>query len=262
VGRPELVLNNPIISVGVMSQMQTLRDLVAVPNSSGRGLVDRFLIAAPADYVGYRNLNPEQLSETVKHAYATLLASYVSGLWNAEGSYTLTLSEDASTVLGLFDHEVEVRLRAQGDLRHLGGFGNKLVGQSTRYAAIHHLATYGITGAFSHPVGADSMAWGVAVAEWSVEHYRYAVAAAGETGDLSDAERVLRWLKNRSDKTATVTQRHVYKTCNLGTKDRAQAALELLRDHNWVREARERKVAGQGRPPTVWQVHPSLVDEG
>ncbi len=260
VGRPDIVLKSPVISVGILSQPQTLRELVAVPGSAGRGLVDRFLIAAPQDLLGRRNLTPRPLSRGVQEAYTALLASYAMNLWASDERYTLRLSRDAWSVHKRFEEQCEVRLVPGGDLRAMGGFGSKLVGSAIRLAGLHHLAKYGVTAAFHAEIGTDSMQWGVQAAEWSLKHYRYAVARAGEIADISDAEKVLNWLRSRTNRTETISQREVQRIVHFDKAERAEKALELLAEHNWIRPARDRRTGG--RPSKKWEVHPALVGAG
>ena len=260
VGRPDIVLKSPVISVGILSQPQTLRELVAVPGSAGRGLVDRFLIAAPQDLLGRRNLTPRPLSRGVQEAYTALLAAYAMNLWASDERYTLRLARDAWSVHKRFEEQCEVRLVPGGDLRAMGGFGAKLVGSAVRLAGLHHLAKYGVTAAFHAEIGTDSMQWGVQAAEWSLKHYRYAVARAGEIADISDAEKVLNWLRSRTNRTETISQREVQRIVHFDKAERAEKALELLAEHNWIRPARDRRTGG--RPSKKWEVHPALVGAG
>ncbi|SDN79648.1 YfjI family protein [Geodermatophilus sp. DSM 45219] len=261
VGREDVVLDSPIISMGIMSQAQTLRELINVPNAKGRGLVDRFLIAAPPDKLGYRSMTPASLRPEVVDAYTDLLSSYVMGLWTVEDRYTLRMSADAADALHAYEERCEVRLRPGGDLRAMGGFGSKLVGSAVRLAALHHLAHMGVQRAFIYEIGAASVKWGIQAAEWSLEHYRYAVAMAGEVADVNDADKVLNWLRNRTSKTEVVSLRDVHRMCNFTTKEQTEAAIAMLVEHGWMREAKVRRT-GSGRPGSPkWEVHPCLLDE-
>ncbi|MDB5733316.1 MAG: hypothetical protein JWQ03_3211 [Variovorax sp.] len=258
VGRGAVVLDSPVISLGIMSQSQTLRELVSVPGSAGRGLVDRFLIAAPKDRLGFRSMTPTPIKREVQEAYAELISSYATSLWTVEERQTVRMSADAHDVMKAFEEKCEARLKPGGDLRAMGGFGSKLVGSSIRLAALHHLALYGVQRAFHYEIGTQSMVWGVQAAEWSLEHYRYAVAMAGEIADINDAEKVLNWLRSRSKKTGEVSQREVHNLCNFSKAEQAEKALEMLAEHNYVRPAKERRTGG-GRPSKKWEVHPSLL---
>ncbi len=259
VGAGKSTVERPILSIGILSQPATLKELCSVPGSKSRGLVDRFLIASPPDNLGFRNLNPEPVSEMVKNRYFDLIRGYVLGLWPVVQPVSLRLSEDAHTVLSEYRVYCEGQRSPGGLLRAMGGFGLKLEGSAVRLAALHHLAHYGAENAFRYPVSDVSMAWGVQVAQWSLEHYQYAIAAAGEVGDLADAERVLSWLQSRMEKTGEVSTREVQRNCRFATKEITEDALRVLMEHHYVRPAKERKSGG--RPITTrWEVNPVLTD--
>jgi hypothetical protein len=260
VGRDDVKIENPVLSIGILSQPDTLRALAGVPGSKGRGLVDRFLIAAPPDRLGYRRSQTTPMSENTKAAFTGLITAYAVTLWSA-ATQTIRMSEEAREAILAYQDSCEERLRPGGDLRAMNGFGGKLVGSVARLAALHHLAHYGPAAGFAMPVHENSVQWAISVAEWSLEHYRYAVGQVGEVGSVSDAERVLNWLRNRTRRTAIVAQRDVQRECRFADAEQTKNALEILADHNWVRLGKTRK-ASNGRPPLNWEVHPSLVGEG
>jgi hypothetical protein len=257
-GREGTRIDNAVLSIGVLTQPQTLRQIIAVPGSEGRGLVDRFLIAAPPDRLGSRASVTEEVNPAIKAAFSHLLRSYAITLWDWEDFVVLRLSEDGTSALQEFSQRVEDRLGEDGDLRALGGFGGKLVGSAARLAALHHLAHYGPAAAFSVGINAASVQWGIAVAEWSVEHYSYAVQAAGGVGDVSDASRLLKWIVNRQDKKAILQLREVQRLSPLRNHDQADAALKVLADHHWIRPAKEVR-KGYSKDTKTWEVHPNLL---
>jgi hypothetical protein len=258
VGRDDIELKCPVLTIGVLTQMQTLRELMSVPNSAGRGLVDRFIIAAPPDKLGYRKVVSEPLSPAAQEAYSGLLVGYAVSLWNAD-TQTLQMSPGAMGALIAYRQESENRLRPGGDLRAMEGFGSKLTGSVVRLAALHHLAHYGVMAAFYNAITEVSMQWGIQAAEWSLAHYRYANQVASEIASVPDAEKVLRWLKRRSEKTETITKREVVRQCNLKAEE-AGEALKFLYEHHYVRPAREiRKSGSGGRVSENWEVNPALL---
>jgi hypothetical protein len=258
VGREDVELKCPVLTIGVLTQMQTLRELMSVPNSAGRGLVDRFIIAAPPDRLGYRKVVTEPLSPAAQEAYSGLLVGYAVNLWNAD-TQTLQMTEGAMAALIEYRESSEKRLQPGGDLRAMEGFGSKLAGSAVRLAALHHLAHYGVMAAFHNAITQVSMQWGIQTAEWSLEHYRYANQVASETSSVPDAEKVLRWLRRRDTKTEVISKRDVTRGCNI-TAEAAESALELLSEHHYVRAAREiRKGGSAGRKPQNWEVNPDLL---
>jgi hypothetical protein len=258
VGRDDIEMKCPVLTIGVLTQMQTLRELMSVPNSAGRGLVDRFIIAAPEDMLGRRKVVTEPLSPAAQEAYTGLLVGYAVNLWGAD-TQTLRMTRAAMDALIAYRKLSEARMGEDGDLRAMEGFGSKLAGQSVRLAALHHLAHYGITAAFYNDITEVSMQWGIQAAEWSLAHYRFAHQVASEATSVTDAEKVLRWLKRRDVKTDVVSKRQASRGCNVTAED-AEKALTLLAEHHYVRGAREFQKSGvPGRKSQNWEVNPALL---
>ncbi len=262
IGRVPTTLQHPVLTIAVLSQPETLQELLGVQGASGRGLLARFLIAAPPDTLGYREIHTPPVSAESTLAYAGLLRSFIERLWTESEPQTVTLALDAYHRIKRYQADCEVRFRPGGDLEVVKDFGGKLVGQAARLSAVHHLATHGGAG-LSLPVGLPAVEWAVAAAEWSLAHYTYAVGAAGLVADLADAERVLHWLQRRTGDRPRLSERD-FQTGTRLPAERVSRALDILREHGWVRPFTLPRAAprGRGRPPgPQWELHPSLAGD-
>lgn len=261
IGREPTNLSRPVITIGVLSQPETLRELMGVRGASNRGLIDRFIIAAPPDTLGHRETYVPQVGIGTISAYHGLLNSFITTLWSEPETRLLGMTPDGRERIKKFQEECEPRFRADGDLRAARGFGGKFIGTVARLAAIHHLATYGAHTGLQYGVDRPSVEWAIEVAEWALEHYSYAVRAAGEVADVADADRIISWLRRRTDKTTTISTRDV----QLGTRlanEQTVNALELLVEHGWLRPGPIAKAKGPGRPASPrWELHPDLTDD-
>jgi Protein of unknown function (DUF3987) len=90
-----------------------------------------------------------------------------------------------------FQDEIEPRLAKDGDLRPLGGFTGKIVGSAARFAALHHLGWCGPQGLLL-PITVGSVARGIKLAQYTIEHYRYVMAATGFVTEIAIADRIVR----------------------------------------------------------------------
>jgi hypothetical protein len=68
--RPSVVLDHPLLTLGLSPQPDVLRALSTKPGFRGRGLLARFLYALPQSRMGYRDLDPRQVPDSVAARYA------------------------------------------------------------------------------------------------------------------------------------------------------------------------------------------------
>lgn len=259
VGRDSVSMQRPVFVMGVLSQPETLRELRGVEGARERGLFARLLVAAPPDMLGQRAAEVAPIGLSVIAQYRALLMNFVTTLWVEPQPRLLRPDREAYQALMSYHDHVESRLGPEGDLRPLEGYAGKLVGAAARYAALHHLAWYGVAG-LNYPVTAASVSWGIEIATWATEHHRFAVAELGLTGNALDGQRVLTWLTRLA--TSEVTTRQVQRETNLPTVDQTVAALELLEERGWVRREASVAKSGPGRKSSPrWAVHPKVANQ-
>jgi replicative DNA helicase len=257
--RDAVVLERPAITIAVVSQPETMRELLEVGGSTKRGLMARFLIAAPVSLLGTRKVETTPVSFGTAGAYAGLLGTLVDALWGTEKRTTLTVSDDGTVVLDAYRAALEARYLPAGDLASVPDFGGKLAGSAVRLAALHHVGTFGSR--FWEPISAESIAWGIEVAEWSLHHYRYAMTVAGQVSEIAHAERMRALLVRHPDRLQW-SKRDLTTELRL-TAEQADAALEQLRTAGCVRPVLPDKGRrGPGRPSERWDVNPALLAPG
>ena len=169
-------LASPQLTIGVLRQPEVLRQVIGVEGAFDRGLVARFMISAPPDPLGQRKSRAAAMPTEVQSRYAALLSSFVNALWSLVEPYEMNIDPEAVAMLLNFQDEIEPRLAKDGDLRPLGGFAGKIVGTAARFAALHHLGWYGPSG-LRLPITVGSVAYGIKLAQYAIEHYRYVMAA-------------------------------------------------------------------------------------
>lgn len=248
VGREEpMVLDSPQLTIGVLSQPETLREVMGVSGAFDRGLVARMMILAPPDILGSRKTRTTPVPEHVEMAYSSMLASFVQTLWPLVDSEELKMEPAAVERLLLFAELIEPRLARDGDLRPLGGFAGKIVGAAARYATLHHLGWYGTAG-LNIPINEGSVAAGILMAEYTVDHYRYVMAATGFVADIAIADRIIRWAKR--DQRSEFKRRDVQKSLRIERVDELDGPLQLLEEHGFIRSLGVKRNARAGRNPS------------
>ena len=257
VGREEpMVLDSPQLTIGVLSQPETLREVMGVSGAFDRGLVARMMILAPPDILGSRKTRTTPVPEAIEMAYTSMLGSFVQTLWPLVDSEELKMEPAAVERLLLFAESIEPRLARDGDLRPLGGFAGKIVGAAARYATLHHLGWYGPAG-LNIPVNEGSVAKGIAMAEYTVDHYRYVMAATGFVAEIAIADRIIRWLKR--DQRSEFKRRDVQKSLRIERVDELDDPLVLLEEHGFIRSLGVKRNARAGRNPSdSFSVNPAI----
>jgi CRP-like cAMP-binding protein len=254
------ILAAPVLTIAVLSQPETLKELLAVNGSAKRGLLARFIIATPASMLGHRKIDTEPVSMFTTAAYSEGLSTLVRTLWPRTERCELTLTADAAARLRHYRIDVEERYRPTRDLESVSDFGGKIAGSAVRLAAVHHLGDFGTDG-LDVPIGLAAVEWGVAVAEWSLAHYTYALEIVGQVTEHSHAERILAWLQSRpgTDRAVQWRQRDIATALKL-TAEETTEALNVLREHGWVRPYVETEKGPRrvGRPSPAWDLHPYL----
>jgi len=147
----------------------------------------------------------------VQSAYAALLSSFVNALWPLVDPHEMKIDPDAVEMLLDFQDKIEPRLAKDGDLRPLGGFAGKIVRSGARFAALHHLGWYGPAWGLQTPINVGSVASGIKLAQYAIEHYRYVMAATGFVTAIAIADRIVRWCHRdqRSEFTRRQAQREL-----------------------------------------------------
>ena len=174
-----------------ISGARYLRQVMGVEGAFDRGLVARFMISAPPDPLGQRKSRSAPVPAEVQSAYGGLLSSFVNALWPLVDPHEMKIDPDAVEMLFDFQDEIEPRLAKDVDLRPLGGFAGKIVGSAARFAALHHLGWYGPSGLVL-PINVGSVACGIKLAKYAIEHYRYVMAATGFVTEIAIADRIVR----------------------------------------------------------------------
>jgi replicative DNA helicase len=112
----------------------------------------------------------------------------------------LTLDPPAGELLLDLERDLEPRLAADsGDLAHLAGWAAKLAGATCRIAALLHLAGH-LRDGWAHPIGANTLAGALRLANYLVEHARAVFDLMGTDARVDDARWLLDWV-NRTNRT-------------------------------------------------------------
>jgi replicative DNA helicase len=257
-GRPPEYVERPCLTIGLTVQPEVLRNLAGRPGFGGRGLLARLLYSLPASMVGRRQPGTPSVPQAVASRYALELQALAGSLTtparptNAEGPALLVLDQEAAELLLGFERDLEPRLAAsRGDLAHLAGWAAKLAGATCRLAALLHLASH-LRDGWAQPIGADTFAGSIRLADYLIEHARTVFDLMGADPRIDDARWLLDWI-NRTDQ-AQFSRRDAHAAAPRGRFRKAtdlEPALTLLEEHGWLRRVDADPPGPKGgRPPS------------
>jgi replicative DNA helicase len=253
-GRPPEYVQRPCLTIGLTVQPEVLQGLAGRPGFRGRGLLARFLYSLPPSLVGRRQPGAPPVPSAIAERYALELHALAASLTTPTGQdpTVLTLDPPAGELLLGFERDLEPRLAAgSGDLAHLAGWAAKLAGATCRLAALLHLASH-LRDGWANPIGADTLAAAVRLADYLIDHARAVFDLMGADPRIDDARWLLNWM-SRTDRTQ-FSRRDAHAAAPRGRFPKAtdlEPALRLLEEHGYLRRVDpepSRDPHGRGRP--------------
>jgi hypothetical protein len=231
------------LSLHVMVQPEVARQFLADGTLRDQGLLSRMLVAAPASMAGkrfYREGAPEDEAAIV--AYAARIFALLQTRWPlAEGKTNeleprvLPMTSGAMEVWTTFFNHVEAQSGPGGDLDPITDLAAKAAEHAARVAGIITL----VENPDSVEIHEAVMECGVALVDWYLAE-ALRLARAGRTDPkLLKAQELLGWLQAQK---GDVLFRDIlqFGPGSLRLKSEAEAALNTLESHGWVREVPSR----------------------
>ena len=254
VSRKSIRVERPALTCCYSIQPVVIDGLAQNAAFRGRGLLARFLYAAPQSWIGRREIAPTPVSDTVKEAYRQAIRT----LAEVEGEFVLQLTPDALELLFEWETEVEKMLADGGEMEDTKDWGAKLVGATLRIAAVLHCVEHGRTGAIS----VSTLTAAVEIAKYLVPHSEHVLSmmAAKEGKGDADARYVLRWIERHDKRGFTKRDAQQHGKRRFRKADDIAPALEVLRLRGLIR-LKPPKAAGRGRPSSPeYEVNPAVFE--
>lgn len=196
VGRQEVALKRPRLTVLLMTQPSLQQEFVNNPAFGGRGLCARFLYSFPKSLVGERSFYSDPVPEDIRREYKSHIKQITEMAldWEQQES-TLTVSDDAQRVLAQFHEELEPTLKDMSEAAQ--EWNGKLKGNITRIAALLYLAAHdGQAG----EIDEKTMQGAVEIGKYFKVMSEYALGCSQDSPARKDALLILQKLKSPSFK--------------------------------------------------------------
>lgn len=264
IGRPSLYVKNPRLTILLTVQPKVLESVVNNGTFTGRGLSARFLYSVPKSLVGSRRFETKPINFDNKKRFSDLIHEILK---EPKSSTTyITLSNDAYSLLKDYYEEFESRLIT--DLKDIGGWAGKLVGNILRISALITRARNIKYDAFLYtPSTDDSAEWivqkedmesAIKLGNYFLEHARFAFDFMDDNTTKKQALNFLEKLK--ATKTNEISFREASRMCKyMNKKENATAVISLLVDYGYLRE--KQGTSRAHNKGLVYEVNPAIYDK-
>lgn len=265
--RPPVLMNKPVLSLGLLVQPDALQGLTVTREFRGRGLLGRFLYVVPPSNLGRRSLDAPPLSDDLRLRYEGRVHALLNREPDTDGQgeprpHVLTLEPEAFKAWKALQRRIEPEMDEGGRFEHLTDWASKLAGAAARIAAILHCARHAITGPENRPVALVDMQAAITLAGALEAHALAAFDAMGADPDLDDARAVLRWLVAERRDTFTFRDCQRRHQSRFPRADDLCPAIELLEERGYIRQQQPTGPASRGRPARVYDVNPVCWEGG
>jgi hypothetical protein len=266
--RPSVVLDHPLLTMGLSPQPDVLRALSTKPGFRGRGLLARFLYALPESKMGYRDLEPRYVPGHIVDRYAEGIGALLDTQLRYDNQkqewfpHVLMFEDDAYGIWKDHQRRVEVQLREFGRFAAMTDWAGKLPGAVARLAGLMHCAQLALEpgGPADRAIGTDIMQCAVCLGEILAEHALIVFDLMSDNGTLESARKI--WAHIQAKEMSEFTFSEIWHPLRgtFKTTGDIEPALEMLLDHRLIL-AREEGILGRtGRRGRRFQVNPKAME--
>lgn len=266
IGRESISLKKPKLTILLMVQPKVLETILNNQIFSGRGLNARFLYSIPKSKVGTRKLSTEEISEDTKNEFYRLINSILNE--NQKLVETISLTDEAYKELEKYHDNFELRLK--NDLKDIGAWAGKLVGNILRISGLlcrakeikydNYLDINQVDNEYgSYVVQKETMLDAIKLGNYFLDHALYAFDMLGVDSSKKNAKKIINALINQTPHLESITAREVMRMCRcFKTKDDVAPALNLLCDYGYLKEL-DLIQTNIGRPKsTTYLINPAI----
>ena len=266
--RPPVVLDYPLLTIGLSPQPDVLRSLSDKPGFRGRGLLARFLYALPESKVGRRDLVPRPIPGHVVERYARGIRALLEIPPRHDEQkdrflpHVLAFDEAAYRVWKDHQRRVEVELREGGRFAGMTDWAGKLPGAVARLAALSHCAQYVLEtpGPADRRIGVEVMQCAVRFGEILAEHALLVFDLMSDNGATEAARKVWRHIRSTEMTSFTFSQIWHPLRGTFKTTEEIEPAVDILLDHYLILPVEDRPSGQMGRRGRRFLVNPRIPE--
>ncbi len=259
VGRKNVRIERPALTCAYAIQPDVMADLTKKFTFRGRGLLGRFLYAAPSSWIGHRQIAPPPVPDSTKEAYRQTirtLADIFGNIENGSEPIVLKLASDAASLFESWEAEIEEMLGEGGQMEIMLDWGGKLAGATLRLAAVLHCVEHDLAGCIER----RTISAAIEIARYLIPHAEAVLSmmSATEKSSEDDARYLMRWINRHEHREFTKRNAHQHCKRRFPKVDDLDPSLDELIKRGFIRSlAAEAK--GPGRPTSpAFEVNPAV----
>ena len=260
VGRGDISIEHCNLAIGLIVQPTKIEDLKDKKILDETGLIPRFVLSAPADNIGYREVETAAVPMIVYDDYNRRIEA-LFGL-RQYPEIVLEIDGEATEQFRQYCRDIEVRLREGRDLYPLRAWASKLTGRIARIAAVLHCYAYPDTVPDCPRIDAGIMDYAIGLSEYLIAHAKATYQILNLSADVKIARKILRSLEKyaASADSLRISKSEIWSRIKnsdktIQTVSSIAGALDILIDHNTIRQVdTERK---PGRPAEIYELNPA-----
>jgi len=254
VSRKTVRVERPALTCAYAMQPAVIEGLADKSAFRGRGLLARFLYAAPESWIGSRETATEPVCDATREEYCRAVCS----LADLQGEHTLRLTLEASEMLKRWERLIEDMLAEGGSMENIRDWGAKLAGATIRLAAVLHCLDHPLT----ELIDIATISAAIKIAAYLIPHAENVLELmkAKDKNEnsqrLDGAQYVLRWIKRKGLSRFTKSEAQHHGKRRFPKADEIDSALADLVERGYIRP-RPSVTVGPGRPPSpAYDVNP------
>ncbi len=255
VTRKSVCVERPALTCAYAMQPAVIEELVPKAMFRGRGLLARFLYAAPRSWVGKRRIAPPPVPDAIREAYHQVVYKLAKSVEHiTDEPIVLRLTDDAEKRLRQWEEEIEAMLDNNGEMESIKDWGGKLAGATVRIAGVLHCVENGPIGHITR----QTMEAVIAIGRYLIPHAETVlnIMAAREDVAEDDARYVLRWIERHGKREFTKSEAQQHCKRRFPRANDIDVALAELTRRGYIRP-KPTDSRSPGRPPSpVFEVNP------
>lgn len=248
-------LDHPLLTIGICVQPKVMNDVLSNSDFTGKGLVQRFLIAQPMSMVGHRSLITDEPPEgaAIREAYRKMIYRLLS--FRPENP-VLDLYCDAADIFRNFSDTIEMQMADGGQLEYYRDYFGKLPGKVLRIAGLIHYADEN----HKRCVTGDTMKNAIEIAKYYGQQYLAAVCADNYD---STAKLFIKKIiqKAKKDNISRISLRDIKRTIGSHYSDQQITdALDQLTENEYIRQvSKEDDTRTSNNRKAIYDINPYLL---
>lgn len=244
-----ITLENPLLSMGILTQPQQFRQAMSNPQFSGRGLIQRFVFSFAKGKAGSLSFTSDNIPQSIQKRYNELIIQLLK-LPFGDKPKTLTHDKESYAVFRDYFEMLQKKMQTGGIFENMKDYASKHFGKVLRIAGLLHLCEH----TADEPINGQTALNAVSIGLWAENQALLAFdGGAGDSEVIKNAKYIVSRLK--SSDSEVLTRRELKHLCrSIHNDNDFDKPLELLEEMHYLRKEINSNTGG--RPSEKYIINP------